>query len=129
MKFHFGYTAVRVRDMDRSIRFYTEVLGLQLDGPTYNEQTKGKYADVSSGSGHSLELNWYPDDSPVAGPYGAGDEMDHLAFFVDDYEAAMRSLTEKGHPPVLGPFESASSIWGYVEDPDGIYLEIIAKKK
>lgn len=124
MKFKFEYTGIRVRDLDRSIAFYTEVLGMKLLGRSKIPKTRGEVASVASeGNEHTLELNWYADDSPVAEPYRSGDELDHLAFGVEDLEEAMAHLKERGYPEALR-VETERSAWAYVKDPDGIYIEI-----
>ncbi|MFQ5553204.1 MAG: VOC family protein [Thermoplasmata archaeon] len=130
MKFNFVYTGIRVRDLDRSLAFYRDVLGLKDLGRLEIEKTGGVVASVANDEeGHPLELNWYPEDSSMADPYKTGEELDHLAFYVEDLDAAMRYLEERGHPMVLGPIESKNSTWAYVQDPDGIYVEIVASKR
>lgn len=130
MEFTFAYTGIRVRDLDRSLAFYRDVLGLKDLGRLEIEKTGGVVASVANDEeGHPLELNWYPEDSPMADPYETGEELDHLAFYVADFDAAMRYLEERGHPTVLGPIESKNSVWAYVRDPDGIYVEIVASKR
>ncbi|MEE8198529.1 MAG: VOC family protein [Thermoplasmata archaeon] len=129
MKFKLAYTGIRARDLDRSIAFYTDVLGLELFDRSKISWNKGELANVGSDAkGHSIEINWYADDSPVAGPYREGEELDHLAFYVEDFEAARKYLEDKGYPLALGPMESKTSIWAYVKDPDGIFVEFFASK-
>lgn len=130
MKFKLAYTGIRTRDLDRSVAFYTDVMGLELFDRYELPQNKGELANVGNDAkGHTIEINWYADDSPVAGPYREGEELDHLAFYVEDFDAAVKHLEEKGYPLVLGPIESKHSIWGYILDPDGIYVELFASKK
>ncbi|MFQ5919323.1 MAG: VOC family protein [Thermoplasmata archaeon] len=130
MEFKLAYTGIRTRDLDRSIAFYTDVLGLELFDRSEIPQNKGALASVGNDAkGHSIEINWYAEDSPVAGPYREGEELDHLAFYVDDFAAARAHLEEKGYPVVLGPIESKHSIWAYVQDPDGIYVEFFTSKQ
>ena len=58
-QFKFEYTGIRVKDMDESISFYTDVLGMKLVGRGSTEATKGVWAQLKSeGSKHLLELNW-----------------------------------------------------------------------
>ncbi|MCJ2532093.1 MAG: VOC family protein [Candidatus Thermoplasmatota archaeon] len=128
MKFTFAYTGIRTQDLDRSVSFYTDVLGLELLDRTEIPQNKGEFASVGNDAKGQIEINWYADDSPVAGPYGEGEELDHLAFYVEDFEAARKHLEDKGYPLALGPIESKNSIWAYVKDPDGIYVEFFASK-
>ena len=130
MKFELAYTGIRARDLDRSIAFYTEVLGLKLLDRSEISWNKGWVANVGNHpKSHSIEINWYADDSPVAGPYREGEELDHLAFYVKDFEAARKHLEDKGYPLALGPIESKNSIWAYVKDPDGIYVEFFTSKR
>ncbi len=124
MQFTFVYTGIRVRDLDRSIAFYSEVLGMKLLDRSKIAKTGGEAASLASeGRGHVLELNWYADDSDAAEPYRGGEELDHLAFGVEDLEAALDYLKERGHPEVLR-VETENSAWAYVKDPDGIYIEL-----
>lgn len=123
-KFTYTYTAIRVRDLDRSVAFYRDVLGLKLLGRSQAHETKGEIAALASeGKEHVLELNWYAEDSPYAGPYREGEELDHLAFQVDDLDRAIAHLEEQGYPEALRR-ESEDGIWTYVKDPDGIYVEL-----
>ncbi|HEY7588978.1 MAG TPA: VOC family protein [Thermoplasmata archaeon] len=125
MRFVLRYTGLRVRDLDRSIRFYTEVMGLSLLRRVPAPETRGEFAIVGGGtSGHWLELNWYGADSPAAGPYREGDELDHVAFEVEDLDAALTYLESRGHPTVSYRRKSTSSEWAYVQDPDGIWIEL-----
>ena len=92
-------------------------------------ETRGEAAYFESeGSDHSIEANWYASDSPIAGPYREGDELDHLAFQVDSLEAALAYLSERGYPKVLGPIESPAARWAYVNDPDGLWIEVYERK-
>ncbi|MFQ6012287.1 MAG: VOC family protein [Thermoplasmata archaeon] len=130
MKFTFAYTGIRTRDLDRFLAFYTDVLGLKPLGRSEIPANKGELASVGNDAkGHPIEINWYAEDSPVPGPYTAGDELDHLAFHVEDLDAALVYLEERSHPLVLGTMESENSVWAYVQDPDGIYVELFAGKR
>src|SRR5439155_19482815 len=72
-----------------------------------------------------LELNWYPDGSKFfAGPYRNGDELDHIAFECEDVERAYRELQAKGARAGHPPFPEGNSWLAYVEDPDGIWIEL-----
>ena len=57
----------------------------------------------SKGEKHWLELNWYADDSPVAGPFREGEELDHLGFEVGDFERLLKKLNAAGYPTRIGP--------------------------
>lgn len=80
-------------------------------------------------SDHLLEVNWYAGDSPVAGPYREGEELDHLAFRVENLDDAMAFLAAHGYPKEFGPIESEAARWSYVRDPDGIWVEVYEMKR
>ncbi len=124
MKVRFYYTGIRVRDLDRSLKFYTEVFGLKIIGRGTMPHG-GRYVYLKGpGSAQRLELNWYPEGSRFYTRYRKGDEMDHLAFVVDDVRKAYRELVRKGARPAVPPAESKGTEV-YVQDPDGIWIELL----
>jgi len=124
MRYRFYYTGIRVRNLRRSLDFYTNALGMRV----VNEGTMGHGGEyvqlVGPGSKAKLELNWYPDGSRFHTPYRRGEEMDHLAFVVADVKKAYRELVRKGAKPLIPP-EKADGIEVYVKDPDGIWIELL----
>ncbi len=125
MRTRFRYTGIRVRDLKRSLAFYTEVLGMKVIGRGTMPHG-GKYVHLRSpGSPQRLELNWYPKGSRFYAPYRRGEEMDHLAFVVDDVRAAFRELVQKGATVAVDPAHSKGTEV-YVKDPDGIWIELLA---
>ena len=124
MKYRFYYAGIRVRDLRRSLAFYSKALGMKV----VNRGTMahgGKYVQlVGAGSRQKLELNWYPAGSRFHSPYRKGDEMDHLAFVVDDATEAYRELIRKGATPAVPP-EKSEGTEVYVKDPDGIWIELL----
>ena len=132
MAFRFGYTAIRVRDLDGAIAFFTKVLGMKLTGRSTVKANKGEFANLSSkDERHWLEVNWYADDSPVAGPFREGDELDHLGFEVDDFDAALADLRKAGYTPKLGPFRFGKWSVAHVPVVEGLWLDVfhIAKAR
>jgi len=126
MKYRFYYAGIRVRNLPRSLRFYTKALGMKAD----NQGTMGhggKYVQlVSPGSKMRIELNWYPPGSRFATRYTKGEELDHLAFVVDDVEKAYKDLLQKGANSVVSPAKAkADKVEVYVKDPDGIWIELL----
>ncbi|HEV8595422.1 MAG TPA: VOC family protein [Thermoplasmata archaeon] len=124
MKYRFYYTGIRVRDLKKSVDFYRRAFGMKV----VNEGTMGhggKYVQLlGPGSRHKLELNWYPSGSRFYTPYRKGEEMDHFAFVVDDVRAAYRELLRKGARPAVPP-EKSEGTEVYVQDPDGIWIELL----
>ncbi len=124
MRAKFRYTGIRVRDLERSLAFYTKVFGMKVIGQGTMPHG-GRYVHLRTpGSQQRLELNWYPETSRFFEPYRAGTEMDHLAFGVDDVRKAYRELVRKGVDVAVGP-EDAGDTEVYVKDPDGIWIELL----
>jgi lactoylglutathione lyase len=123
MKFRFDHNNINVRDLDKSLAFYRDALGLV-------ETRRIEPADKSfilvflgdETTGHKLELTWLRER---AEPYNLGDNEFHLAFVADDYAAAFARHKEMGcvcyENPVMGIY--------FIEDPDGYWLEIIPDRK
>lgn len=126
MKGIFRYTGIRVKDMEESVKFYTELLGMELLDRTRIEATEGEVATVvSEKGGPELELNYYPMGNKYAVEYIAGEGLDHLGFRVEDLDAAIAELAKAGYP-VVHEVKTEKSRWAYVQDPNGIYIEIFA---
>lgn len=101
----FTYTGIRVANMDESVRFYTEVLGMKLLDRTRFMPTKGEIAVLQSpGSEQILELNFYEEGSRFATPYTPVEGLDHLSFKVDDVKAVFEALRGRGVKVALEPF-------------------------
>jgi lactoylglutathione lyase len=122
MNFTFVHNNLNVFDLQRSLDFYKEALGLDV--------VRTKTADDGSfilkylGDGkmpHLLELTWLRD---MNRPYELGDNEIHLAFEVDDYDAAFAKHKEMG----CVCFENPGMGIYFIVDPDGYWLEIIPSK-
>lgn len=119
MQFTFAHNNLNVRDLDRSLAFYKEALG--LTEVRRHEATDGSFILVYLGDSvtpHQLELTWLRDWDRA---YNLGDNEFHLAFRVDDYAAA-HTLHQKMDCIC---FENASMGIYFIADPDGYWLEII----
>ncbi|MDG6914681.1 MAG: VOC family protein [Nitrososphaerota archaeon] len=128
MKAKLIYTGIRVKDLDKSIDFYTKLLGMKVTGRTIVEATKGETVGlVSEDGGHLLELNYYGKGSDYDTRYGVGEALDHLAFQVDDLKKAVAEAEKAGYPVVLD-MKTKTSRWTYIKDPNGIYVELFGKQ-
>ncbi len=129
--YRFIYTGIRVKDMDESIRFYTQVFGMQVTDPRQKTpQTDGDVVILKSPAGDQLlELNWYAEGSRFGPPYVNGEDLDHIAFDVDDLDAAVAELSGKGVEVVIRPGEIGGG-WreAFVKDPNGIWIELLQRK-
>src|SRR2546427_2209699 len=86
----FRYTGIRVRDLDRSIAFYTTVLGMRVTWRMKIRETGGEIAVLKSPRGtQRLELNWYPPRGRYR-EHRQGEELDHLALPDPDLDAFLR---------------------------------------
>lgn len=95
MKAKFGYTGIRVCDLDKAVEFFTKGLGMKVQARIKAPWNKGEFVNLVTSDGkHWLEINWYADDSPAAGPYSEGEQLDHLGFEVDDVEGALKLLND-----------------------------------
>ena len=122
MKFKMVHENYNVKDLDASLKFYEEALGLTERRRKVSDD--GSFIIVYVGNETTpfeLELTWLK-DHPQA--YDIGEEEFHLAFKVDDYEEA-HALHEK-----MGCicFENPSMGIYFIQDPDGYWLEIIPEK-
>jgi len=127
MKSQFTYTGIRVRDMDRAIRFYTEGLGMELTGRRKIPRTGGENVDLKSpGSDRVLELNWYPRQGMLK-EFRKGDELDHMAFTVDSMRESIKHLSTHGARLTVEPFHEGGSWVAFMADPDGIWIELLSK--
>lgn len=120
------HTMVRVGDLDRSIEFYTKVLGMQL--LRKNENTEYKYTlafvgygDESQGAVIELTYNWDTSEYDLGTGYG------HIALGFDDIYATCDAIKAAGGIVTRepGPVKGGSTQIAFVKDPDGYMIELI----
>ena len=123
------HTMLRTGDLDRSINFYTQILGMQL--MRRQDYPEGKftlafigYGNESENSVIELTYNWGVDKYEIGTGYG------HIALEVDDVYAACDAIRRKGGKIIreAGPMNAGTTIIAFVADPDGYYIELIGKK-
>ena len=122
------HTMLRVGDLERSIDFYTEALGMELlrrtdfPGGRFTLAFLG-YGDEASTAVVELTHNW--DTSS----YDLGDGFGHIAIGVEDIAGACRRVGEHGGQVVRepGPMKHGSTVIAFVEDPDGYKIEFIER--
>jgi lactoylglutathione lyase len=120
---------LRVGDLERSIEFYTHVLGMQLlrkkDYPDgrFTLAFVG-YGDEKDNTVIELTHNWDTDS------YDLGEGYGHIAIEVDDVYQAVDTLRERGGKVIreAGPMNAGTTIIAFVEDPDGYAIELLGKK-
>jgi lactoylglutathione lyase len=123
------HTMLRVGDLERSIKFYSEILGMKL--LRKKDYPDGKftlafigYGDEQDNTVIELTYNWGVDKYEVGSGYG------HIAIEVDDVYKAADAIQARGGKILrpAGPMNAGTTIIAFVEDPDGYPIELIGKK-
>lgn len=123
------HTMLRVGNLERSIDFYTSVLGMQL--LRQKDYPDGKFTLAFVGYGNEsdntvieLTYNWDTDH------YDPGTGYGHIAIEVEDVYAAVSELENRGGKVIrdAGPMHAGTTIIAFIEDPDGYPIELIGKK-
>lgn len=126
---HFLHTMIRVNDLDESIRFYTEVLGMKL--LSKNDYPGGKFTLAFVGYGDSkkdpcveLTYNWEQHK------YDLGDAFGHIALGVDDIYKTCEEIKKRGGVVTRepGPMKHGTTEIAFVKDPSGYQIELIQTK-
>lgn len=124
----FLHTSITVRHMDESLKFYTEVLGLQFERRRTIPENKAEIAFVQDPqSGARVELtHWDGKES-----FEAGEQLDHLAFEVDDLDRFLLHVRSRGVPVAKEPYRlsGGSSRIAFILDPNEVWIELIERAK
>jgi lactoylglutathione lyase len=120
---------LRVGDLQRSIDFYTRVLGMRVLRQSENAEYKYTlafvgYTEESEGAVIELTYNWGTEKYDLGNAYG------HIALGVDDVAATCERIRSAGGKVTreAGPVKGGSTIIAFVEDPDGYKIELIENK-
>lgn len=125
----FVYFGVRVSNLNRSLRFYTKILGMKVIHRG-TMRHGGVFVHLKNpGSAQRLELNYYPSRNRFYERYRPGTEMDHIGFWADDVDRTYAMLIAKGAKRAVAPFSNGRERLAYVKDPDGIWIELFGTDK
>jgi len=122
------HTMIRVGDLERSIRFYTEVLGMHV--LRRRDYPEGKftlafvgYGDESEGAVIELTHNW------EVASYELGNGFGHIAIAVDDIRQACERIRAQGGVITRepGPMKHGTTVIAFIRDPDGYAIELIER--
>ncbi len=125
----FLHTSIFVNDMNESIDFYTNKMGLQLLGGPFHYPGNADMAFVGSGWDSYIELVYDLEEHP---PYEIGNRYEHLALEIEgDLHAAVERMRRNGVKIVKEPKKAPSgSRWiAFVEDPNGIPVELLEPRE
>ena len=123
MKFKMAHTNINVLNLERSLAFYKEALGLQQIRTIDHPAGEFKLVYISDeSSGYQIEFTWYRDRTDA---YHHGDNDLQLAFYVDDFDAAYQK--HKDMDCIC--FENTEMGIYFIKDPDGYWLEVLPAKK
>lgn len=116
------HTRFRVTDLEKTISFYRDVLGLE----EVERKTSGRGSQLvflkTPGSEELIEICKFDESGPVI----VGPDLTHLAFEVDDMEAFAKHAAEKGYPLSDGPHRTSSgSVIAFIDAPEGYEVELI----
>jgi lactoylglutathione lyase len=124
------HTMLRVGNLERSIEFYTKVLGMRL--LRRKDYPDGKFTLAFVGYGDEkdeavieLTYNWDTDHYELGAGFG------HIAIEVDDVYEAVESLRSRGGKVIreAGPMNAGTTIIAFVQDPDGYAIELLGRKQ
>lgn len=120
------HTMLRVGDLQRSIDFYTQILGMRVLRTSENTEYKYTlafvgYTEESEGAVIELTYNWGVDSYDLGNAYG------HIALGVDDVAATCERIRKAGGNVAreAGPVKGGTTVIAFIEDPDGYKIELI----
>lgn len=123
------HTMLRVTDLERTIRFYTDIMGMRLlrqhDNPDYRYTLAFVgYEEESEGSVLEFTYNWDQHEYELGNAYG------HIAIAVDNAKDTCQRIRSQGGNVIrdAGPVQGGTTIIAFVEDPDGYKIELIEKQ-
>ena len=122
-KLRFLYSGIRVRDLERSVRFY-QGLGFRviLRGTMDHG---GVYVHLQQPrSDRRIELNYYPKGTRFYTQYPRGAEFDHFGFITENVDAWVRKMGRLGGRVAIPSWTETGQRLGYVADPDGFVIEV-----
>jgi lactoylglutathione lyase len=120
------HTRYRVADLDKTVAFYRDVLGLEEVRRSVSGRGSHLVFFKAPGSEELIEICKFDESGPVE----VGPDLTHLAFEVDDLEAFAKHSASLGYPLSDGPHKSSSgSVIAFVDAPEGYEIELIQHAK
>ena len=120
------HTRYRVNDLEKTVSFYKDVLGLEEIRRHKSPRGSELVFLKTPGSEELIEICSYP----ASGPVVVGPDLTHLAFEVDDIQAFAKQAAAKGYSLSDGPTTSTSgSVFAFIDAPEGYEIELIQAPK
>jgi len=117
------HTRYRVRDLEKTVSFYKDVIGLkEVRRHTSGRGSQLVFLKAPEGD-EEIEICKFDQSGPVA----VGPDLTHLAFEVDDLEKFAREAAAKGYPLSDGPHSTGSSKIAFIDAPEGYEIELIER--
>jgi lactoylglutathione lyase len=117
------HTRYRVRDLEKTVSFYKDVLGLE----EVRRQTSGRGSQLvflkAPGSDEEIEICKFDESGPVV----VGPDVTHLAFEVDNLDKFAKHAAAKGYPLSDGPHAGGSGQIAFIDAPEGYEIELIER--
>ena len=118
------HTRYRVADLEKTVAFYRDVLGLEevrrMISPRGSELVYFKAPQ----SEELIEICLFDESGPIV----VGPDLTHLAFAVDNLEAFLAHSAALGYPLSHGPYHAANSTMAFIDAPEGYEIELIERK-
>ena len=121
------HTSITVKDMEESIKFYRDVMGLELQSRREIPENKAEIAFLGDEESNArIELTYWKEKEG----WTEGDELDHIAFGVPDMNEAINRFRELKVEIAMDPYtlKGSTTRIAFIKDPNGIWLEIIERK-
>lgn len=119
------HTRYRVNDLEKTLNFYKDVLGLQEVRRHKSPRGSELVFLKAPNSEELIEICSYP----ASGPVSVCPDLTHLAFEVEDLDAFARHAAARGYPLSDGPTESSSGVFAFIDAPEGYEIELIQFRK
>jgi hypothetical protein len=128
------YTSIRVKDMKKSVQFYTKYMGLKKVGERSPIPGEKVVSLLDKSTGQRINLMWYAKSCRIYTPWKQdGVELDHLMFGVKNAKKSYAALVKRGAPVAMKlwehEFSGGKMAMGFVKDPNGIWVGVRSEGK
>ncbi len=122
----FLHTMIRVKDIDESLKFYTEVLNMKLD---HRKRLDDCWLYFLTDEGNTCQIELTVNDETPEGGYNLGSGFGHFAFAVESLDDFSAKIEKLGYSYLYPPFDlnGKGSKIAFIKDPDGYEIELIEK--